>query len=263
MIKLKPGINEHISNADYHSENEHLSSSNIKDVISCPEKVREKLWGLTKYESKPYFDDGTVAHQITLEPELGLEGISIYEGATKRGKLWTEFEEKNKGKIVITRSKYEDIIGWRDAVWNDKIAGPLVKGGIAEQTFCGEIEGIKVKVRTDYRIGNMLVDLKTTSKALTYEEISKSIKGKDGYKYHLSLALYRMIANQYLPKDEQIEDVMLVYVNKKEASVQVVKLSEETLYEGEELVIKGIRKFKSLKESGYFDINRKSDIMVI
>jgi len=261
MSELKIGINEYISNEAYHGDNTRLSSSNVKDVYKKPWLLREKRWGIVRKNPKMqvYFDEGTLAHQIVLEPHLGLEGFIIHDGATW-GKKYDELVLNNPEKIIIPKKRYEVILKWVEAVNNHKIASELLKDAIVEQTFCGEVDEVPVKVRLDARKPGMLIDFKTTSSPLIRSDLESTI---DNFGYNISLAMYKEVANLFLPEEEKIKDIFLIYVNKKDYDVQVVKLSEKTIKEGSDLFHRGLSKYKKLLAEGYFDKKHNNGIMEI
>ncbi len=125
-------------------------------------------------EPTPAMIMGSAVHSAVLEPDLfPSEYVQAPQGINKRtnaGKAeFAAFEEANKGKIVLEPEDWETCLAVRDAVYRHPVAGGLLTGGKAEQSFYAidPETGELIKCRTDYMhdSGAMIVDLKTTDDA--------------------------------------------------------------------------------------------------
>ncbi len=107
---------------------------------------------------------GRADHTATLEPDRFPLEFTVWDGATRRGKVWDAFKEANAAKSILTKTQYADILKMRDAVRGDAVAGPIVSGtGAAEVSivWVDEPTGILCKGRLDWIAGGVIYDLKT------------------------------------------------------------------------------------------------------
>jgi hypothetical protein len=127
-----------------------------------------------RQEPTPAMVIGSAVHSAVLEPDLfPTEYVLAPTGINKRtnaGKAeFAAFESANKGRTVLDADDYATCLAIRDAVYRHPVAGGLLTGGKAEQSFYGidKETGELMKCRTDYMhdSGAMIVDLKTTEDA--------------------------------------------------------------------------------------------------
>ena len=198
---MKLGLNEDISNEDYHADTEFLSSSSLKMMLKAPREfyhryVKKDL----EEEEKPQKDSlvfGSLVHSVILEPHLVEKEYVEYKGASKRTKEWKEFKASNESLPIITTAQLEKANMMRDIAMENEFAVDLLKEGVPEQTLCVELEGVKIKVRSDYLKDGQIVDVKTTSDGLSFEEVQNTCLRWD---YALSAALYTDAFSQYFGK---------------------------------------------------------------
>lgn len=116
---------------------------------------------------------GTAVHTAILEPDLlSTEIIKSpeFDRRSKAGKAEYEaFQTEHAGKIVLSPDDFDACLAIRDAAHHHPVAGGLLQGGKAEQSFFAidPATGELIKCRTDYihDSGAMIVDVKTTEDA--------------------------------------------------------------------------------------------------
>lgn len=145
---------------------------------------------------------GRADHTGALEPERLLREYAQWEtervdpetGEIKkrirRGKEWEAFQLANAGKTILTPAQFATAMRLRDAVRDDDVAGPLVKGvGKNELTivWTHQRTGLRVKCRIDRLIhGRALIDLKFTVNPLpaAFEPVARRLH------YYMRMSLY-------------------------------------------------------------------------
>lgn len=250
---LKEGILEDISNEDYHEDKEYVSSSGLKKMFDKPKAFYEEyVKGVKPYYSANLlraFDFGSYLHTLILEPHLlDKEYIIGKEEEGKKSILKEDAELASK--MYNAYAKATVAIGDHD--------GELVKlssfieGGVAEQTLCTTLDGIKVKVRPDYRreLGDygQIVDVKTTSESsLTPYQVGK-ICSK--YGYALSAALYVDVVKELTGLDQEF---YFLFLSKKGGlQVELFKASDSFLQRGREQYQLAIARLKKARETGIY-----------
>src|SRR3546814_21065830 len=82
---------------------------------------------------------------------------------------WAAFEAANAGKIILPADSYQTVLAVRDAVHRHPVAGPLLRGGKAEQSFYADDPetGALIKCRLDWMpdSGEFILNVKTTDDA--------------------------------------------------------------------------------------------------
>lgn len=272
-MTLKLGLNDYISNEDYHDDREFISSSGLKMVLNDPRKFYKEyiLNEGVKGSSNPAFDFGSYVHCAILEPDMLDKEFAIFDGVQKRGKTYEECVSKNEGKTIISRVQASNAQKLIDA-FNEAtvVIGPqghdkevkvssFYSGGYAEQTCTAEIEGIKVKVRSDYRkefddFGS-INDIKTTGDNIDTAKSAERVCSI--YDYDLSAALYVDIFSTVTGKPH---DFYFTFLSKKNGECRMYKASEQMLAKGREKYMEAIGKLKEARESGQYYVNRIEEI---
>lgn len=248
--ELKPGLNN-ISNEDYHADKTRLSSSNLKTLLKDPQKFyQEKILGNRVRVQKNSFDEGSLTHALILEPEVIESEFAFFEGWTKRGKDYTAFKEANPGKVWISLPQKERCERWAKACRNTPAAQELLKAGVAEQTVCGELNGVPVKTRFDWVDveRGFIMDVKTSAFPIDHESFKMTV---EKWSYELSGALYLSMAEQFWGKPF---DFYFVAIGKSENDCEVYKMSKETRHMGKLQVNKALEIYKQCKKTGVWEL---------
>lgn len=131
---------------------------------------------------------GRALHLAVLEPGRYPHEVAVWEGATRRGKQWDAFQEENADATILVQKDHDRAMGMQKAVWQDRHASKMLKGGEAEKVrewTCGRT-ALKCKARIDYATPAYLVDLKSTSKIRPHEFATQAAQ----LQYHAQLAFY-------------------------------------------------------------------------
>jgi len=194
--KLKPGVYPRIPFDDY-ARWDAVNHSKLKHFRRTPAHARYAM--LNQDESTKYQDLGHMIHQALLEPEVFAQAGTLVapkiDRRTTAGKReWAEFEEAAAGKMVVSESDMDALLGISKSVsmhatarqslygvgvnelsivWEDPETGILCKGRI--DRLC-EIEGYP-----------FVIDLKTTSKPASTHAWQQSV---ESYGYHEQAAHY-------------------------------------------------------------------------
>lgn len=245
--KLKKGINEKISNADYHADKRYLSSSSLKSVLKDPEQFyKEHVLQEGERKHIPAFDEGTYAHSLILEPETIEEEFAFYPGMRKAGAEWEEFAMANKDKIVLSKPQKMRVESWVRSFHKRPEAVSLVKGGIPEHTIAGEYLDCPIKVRADYinLDKGYIADVKTSSYDTDVDTFKFVI---NQFSYQLSAALYCKMFEEYY---ETSFDFYFIVLGKKNLRCEVFRASRDTMAEGLLMVQKAISTYHKCKKTG-------------
>lgn len=244
-----------MTDEEYHEQGnleEHFFSSSQIKTAKNNIKVfhREAVEGIKKTFSPVTMDAFTVGHYFHshfLEPET-MGKYATYEGQ-KRGKVWSEFQEANKGKRIMTTSMQEKADLLIEGVNSSNPCMDLLKNEFGtEESFFTEIEGLRVKCRfdilheyPDHAIGG---DLKSCADAdLDNEDVLRTIISK--YGYALSYALYRDIYEKVTGKP--MKGWYWIFASKAVPFAKAVWASEEYYKLGRMQYLKGIAKIKELR----------------
>jgi len=271
MIEI--GLNDYIDNETYHGDREFISSSGLKMILNDPRKFYKEyiLNEGDKSKGSSAMDFGSYLHCAILEPELLDKEFAIYNGVQRRGAKFEEFKEANKGKTIITSSdeqkakrliqSYKESTVVIGAQGHDKevAVSSFYSGGFAEQTATAIINGVKIKVRADYRkefedFGS-INDLKTTGDNI--DNVNGARRVCDIWTYDLSAALYVDVFTSITGKPH---DFYFTFLSKANGECRMYKASEEMLASGREKYLVAIEKLKKARESGIYYINKIQEL---
>lgn len=178
--------NAKLSIKDYHARPE-LSKSSLDLLAKSPYHLKNKE--LFRVES-PSLNLGSATHGLVLEPDLFNEEFAVSEKFNKRTTIGKEahkaFELQNQGKIILDEGTFAIAKNMSENVL--KLGKCFLSNGIAESSFFGELEGVKVRCRPDYYIEELgiVVDLKTAQDASNHGFMQSVAK----YNYHVQAAFY-------------------------------------------------------------------------
>ena len=217
-----------MSNEDYHGEKTAFSSSQLKTILESPELFYNKyILGRDSMKDSPALRIGNAVHTKILEPEKFEDEYAIYDGI-KKGKAWTEFQEANAGKIILSQREMIEVNVATDNVFNTDATVPFINGGRPEVSLFTELEGVKIKVRADYLNEKLsyIQDVKTTTDMVNELTTRRKIAQFD---YDLSAAMYLDAFNTL---GLEIKDFIWIFTSKKYQTCKVFKASEEMIENG-------------------------------
>lgn len=271
-MSLKLGLNDYISNEEYHDDREYISSSGLKTILNDARKYyKEYVLDEKINSSNAAFDFGSYVHCAILEPDKLDAEFAIFDGVQKRGKAYEQCIQENEGKTVISRAQAAQANNLIKAFNDAKVVigqqghdkevevSSFYRGGYAEQTCTAQIDGIKVKVRSDYRkefedFGS-INDIKTTGDNIDTAKRAERVCSI--YDYDLSAALYVDIFTMVTGKPH---DFYFTFLSKNNGECRMYKASEQMLEEGRKKYKEAIQKLKEARKSGIYYVNRIEEI---
>ena len=246
------GIYKTLSNDAYHSEQKHLSSSNLKMLLKDTNQFyKEKILGEREPLKGAFLDEGNYTHSLILEPHLVPEEYIFFDGNRKAGKEWKAFEAEHKdsGKTILSNTQKIKVESWVESYKKRPEAVDLVEGADKEFSLFAEMLGVPLKVRAD--IINIekgfIADVKTTASDPDVDTFKFTV---EQYGYDLSAALYTdLFSRRY---DKQF-DFYFIVLGKRTHTCEVYKVSEATLGKGRKKVLDAVKIYKGCMESGKWD----------
>jgi len=238
---------QNISNAEYHGERLHLSSSNLKTLLKSPKEFYEdKILGTKVREEKGVFDEGSLVHAMILEPDVVDAEFAFYDGQIKRGKEFEAFKATTGKKIIISKPQLERAALCVNAYYKRQEAQRLLKGGKPELSIFDSLSDVDIKVRFDYINveKGYIADIKTTGYSGDLVSFRQTIKD---FRYDLSAALYLQIAEKYYGRKF---DFYFVVLSKPDQVCEVYKLSNSLRSAGDRDIVKALELFKECKATG-------------
>ncbi|MCG7984756.1 MAG: PD-(D/E)XK nuclease-like domain-containing protein [Candidatus Thiodiazotropha lotti] len=194
---------------------------------------------------------GVAVHALVLEPDSFSSQFAIAPDVNKRTKVgkaqWTEFEEDNQGKTIISQDDYETARSMSTNVLNHSRARILLASGIPEVSLLWKDEETEVncKGRVDWicEKRNVLVDLKTTRNA-SPKEFARDC-GK--YRYHCQDAFYT--AGVQASGLDKPDFVFICVENTPPFDVAVYTLDEPSRNAGHEAIFKDLQRYAECKKN--------------
>lgn len=236
------------SNASYHANRTHLSSSMLKLVLTDIKRFH-KEWILGEVEKeveKSFYVEGSYLHSLILEPEKIASEYAFFQGLRKAGKDWELFKSQHDAKTILSAAQVSKVNAWHSAYKQRPEALVLCSSGLSEHTMVAELLGIPVKARADYINieQGYIVDVKTTGYASGQEIFAHTCKE---FMYDLSAALYARIASEVYGKPFEF---YWVVVSKQDLICDIYKASAKTMGRGNSLVNNALLSYTIKKETG-------------
>lgn len=242
-----------MSNEEYHGNRSHVSSSGLKLYLKDPREYHKQYVLGEKAYIPPAlqnaFDLGSYMHTMVLEPHLLDVEYAIFSSGDREA-----FDYDNEGKTIITTgqnslasrvfAEYQKSVFYPDG----KLVSTFFEEGFAEESFFTELDGLPVKVRSDYRKQctkyASINDVKTTSKAVTLKSVKKICEDLD---YDLSAALYIDAISKVTGVEH---DFYFMFMGKKDYNCQVFRASKEFIERGRQKYKRAIAGIKKSRTTG-------------
>lgn len=250
------GVVRGVSRIDYASIRR-MNSSSLKAGLLGSSDIDPNLIRSTYENTRPEpaaslqdsFDRGTLAHTILLEPEKLVDSVAVWSGDRRAGTEWKEFNEANKGKLIMRAADVREVQSACRAVRSIQPVNDLLRRkrdtelevfGKVSKTFCrGLIDSVTID---DGPI--TLIDLKTTSQSIDEESITRTIRRLC---YREQLGLYANLYEQATGK--QIDKVFLLFVSLETSGVRLVRLTTSALQFGFARMVAAIESVERCIES--------------
>lgn len=228
-----------IPQIEYRSKREYLSASDVKLILENPYLYKIGY----QRESSDSMILGSVIHSLVLEPENFDRDFEVIEPVnirTKAGKDIMGKHKRDSGKTIVPLPFYEKAKKVANSVLSSDI-GNLFKNGVAENSYFGELYGVKCKCRPDYVLEasskKVIIDLKTTKfGGASPDAFMRSIAS---YGYYIQVAFYLNLL--------QADDFIFVAVETDEPfMIGVYELDRVSLDFGESEIRRAIEIYQNL-----------------
>lgn len=192
---------------------------------------------------------GRALHTLVFEPAKFADEYAIFEGETRKGKVWDAFKEANADKTILKANELEEVQEQASAVRSHPAVAPYLTGGIFEASWRWKdaATGLICKGRTDlwHPEKRTLIDLKGTT--TIHPHYFGRIAARQGY--HCQLGHYNngIKANTGRPP---LKVCILAVEVKKPFDLTLFELSEDDLYAGEMEVKQLLAKVAECQASG-------------
>jgi exodeoxyribonuclease VIII len=255
-MSLLTGINK-ISNKNYHSDKNWLSSSSLKKLLKDPALFykEEILKDKGPEVENANFTKGSYMHSLVLEKHLIDQEYAFFEGMRKQGNAWELFKQANQGKTILSKAQKMEVEYWLKAHEQNETAKELLTGGEPEMTVAHVWNDVPIKVRADYANveKGYLVDLKSSSYAIDKDSFVQTC---NSFGYLLSAALYCKIFEIEFNKPF---DFYFDVVCKTEQDCRIYKVSSESKMKGLQECLKALDIYKQCAKTGIWEKKQSSD----
>ena len=220
--------------------------SSLKHLRDSPLHYRHALTGADTDTTERAV--GRAIHALVFEPAVFERDFAIFEGPTRRGKVWDEFEAAHARQTILKTNEVEDVIAASNAVKTHPLVAPYLDGGAFEQTvtWTDPATGIACKARMDWlQSQRALVDLKssTTIDAYRFGRIAARLG------YHGQIAFYDDGVTHALGWTPA-ERVIVAVESKAPYDVGVFVVDDDTLQAGREEVAELMARLAGCRETG-------------
>ncbi len=251
---MMKGIYKDLSNAEYHGNTTHRSSSALKLLLDDPTEFHKKyILGTSPALEGEHFDIGTAIHAKVLEPEKYDDQVTVYTGKVKRGREWEEFKALNPNKIILGNMGAMRVERASSALLRHKGIRELIEmNGESELAFFITINNLPVKSKKD-RIsleGKFILDVKSMAGIINEPTIHAQV---EKWSYDLSAALYLDIANAVLKekKEPLIEKFYWAFTSTDMDDAKLVECMPEMIEQGRSKYQKAIKLYQMYTENGW------------
>ena len=226
--------------AVYHSTQNTISHSGLIHLLRSPQHYRVYL-DAPEDNGKPNF--GTAVHSAVLEPTNFNRDYTVFLGS-RRGAAWTQFEQENDGKYILTGVEMEAVLGIKKSVHSFEdypLKQALELGESEKSIFWIDPEtGVQCRIRTDSLNPAVIFDLKTTSDARPEGILHQTVR----MGYDLEAGMYSEGVTRF--KGQSLPFIFIFVEDKAPYGVWMHSAGESMIENGSRKFRKGVRAFKQL-----------------
>jgi exodeoxyribonuclease VIII len=257
------GKNHNINESDYHADREYLSSSVLKKALKSPALYQDFLLNGYQPKNLDSLHFGTLVHAMILEPDTVQKRFAIFNPPVndKRTKLYkeakAEFDKVKGNRIAIDQDSFDRANILVSRLTEDASASSMLQTGEAEVSFFGELDGRKIKVRTDFidYENKRIIDIKTTKDA-TYSSFNRDFKWN--YDYDLSAALYTDMVSLIMGEKYTFH---IIALHKEDPfGVAIYDISDESMEVGRQKYLRAIRNIRDCENTGNFYFQKRMSL---
>ncbi len=236
-----------MSNEKYHAESFFMGSSMLKNLDTS---VEDFVWqNDNPMKQTPAMLTGSATHTLILEGREKFDNEYIlspkFDKRTTKGKKdFADFQKKSAGKIIITPEQNYVAEMCNKSILKHSEAKQLFQNGSAEISGFFEFDGIYCKVRPDYLLNSVIVDLKTTSSGISQADFSRTCAQ---YKYDIQTGLYQKGMN--ILTGQQHDFIFIVVQSVPPFNVAIFEPDNDFLMKGATKVESLIDKYKNCVET--------------
>ena len=197
--------------------------------------------------SQDSLNRGTLAHLMMLQPELVADRVVIWRGGRRSGNEYSEFEEENSGKLLITAADNVNVMRATNKMRSLPEVASLLNGIDCEVAMlgserCGTLDGhIIVKGQVDgvNHGTNTIVDLKTTEAGIDQRSVERTIRN---FHYREKMAMYRRWLAKATKTEQEIWKCYNIFMSLKEPyGVVIVKFTTDSLEWGADRMLASLQ----------------------
>lgn len=249
---MNPGIYPNLSNEEYHGS-VGLSSSALKLLLANPSRYEYEYLKGNKKAATPALVNGTLLHDLILEPGLLQDCFAVapdVDRRTKEGKAaHADFLAESEGKTILTAADFDMVLGMADAVLAHPTARKILESARCEESIYWTEQDELAKCRPDIWRPEISVcgDLKSTVSA----DPDKFLRQSYNLGYHISAAWY--LRGIEAETGERPQTWAWIAVEKDAPyPVVVFTASDELLAKGDEECDRAIEIYKRCRDSGHW-----------
>lgn len=217
--------------------------STLKEIDLSPKHYAHAK--RTARKDTPALVIGRVVHAMILDPQP--PDVVVYEGKTRRGKAWEEFQAAHPGKLILRRKELEDCTAMRAAILAHPPAAALFAEGRGEVSLQWQQQGMHCKCRLDWLCPDgAFVDLKSTWK-IRPRSFAQSAAA---FSYHTQFAFYDDGVSAVTGTDDRPAPWLVAVEKKPPYDVAVYRITQETLDIGRRKVDEWLRKLAEARNTG-------------
>lgn len=233
---------------EYYSDNEYVTNSMLGLLNKSPQHLLQYMQGAQ--EGGKALDIGKAFHTMVLEPSKIDNQVVVFEGKTRRGRVWDEFKMENSDKTIISTSEWNMINSMSNILFENEQAITFINSSNHEVVEVWENKGINCKgkadmVFTDLDDKKIIIDLKTTRDS-SLESFRRS-----AYNYG-----YDRQAAFYLDGFNADEFWFLVIEKESPYRVGIYQASEEFIEEGRQKNQNLLERYKEFFVARVKDVNK-------
>ena len=235
-----------MSNEAYHSTRDAISHSGMIELLRSPAHYEAYLNSQAR-NTKP--NTYAAAHAAILEPaRFSAEYITYPDRRT--GRAWDRFKAANPGKIILTETEMEMVLGMRNAVqaYDEYPLWDAIRASQVEKSifWVDEETGVKCRIRLDAYTPFVLFDVKGIDDARPAKALRQIVQ----MEYDLQAAMYvegvRHFCGKTLPFN------FIFAEDKKPHGICVHTAGQSIIDNGMRKFRRGLRAFKQLQETHNF-----------